>query len=180
MAERRMRAPTKLAWIMPVLFTFLAFSAWGGAEEISECGGGGGGGGGDADGTSSSGAGGEVKRGAGVVVHGRGGGGAFMAICHLALIFFQPSTYSAHGFAQSACSAHAVHMQCTCSAHAVRMQCASICPVSIHTLYPMAMPHVCRVQLPGSQLYRGAAAHLHAARFDHSEQCRASTLRCRA
>ena len=88
---------------------------------------------------------------------------------------------------QCTCSAHAVHMQCTCSAHAVHMQCtcsaqqcASICPVSIHTLYPMAMQHVCRVQLSGSQLYRGAAAHLHAARFDHSEQCRASTLRCRA
>ena len=94
---------------------------------------------------------------AGVVMHGGGGGGTFMAIWNLALIFFHPSTCNAHELAQSACSVHAVRMQCastcsvhahavcmhmqcacTCSvhAHAVRMQCATMSPVSIHTLCP--------------------------------------------
>jgi hypothetical protein len=124
-----------------------------------------------------------------------------MAIWNLALIFFHPSTCNAHELAQSACSVHAVRMQCasTCSVHAhavcMHMQCACTCsahavcnhescvhtyPVSIHTLCPMAVQYICSVQLCGVQLCRGAEAHLHAARFDHSEQRRASALRYRA
>ena len=106
MPATRMRAPTKLAWTMPDLFTFLAFSAWVGEE--GECSGGRGGGG--ADGTSSTFLCCDGVRNGKQGERCRGGGGTFMAICHLALIFFHPSTCSAHEVAQSACSAHAVRM----------------------------------------------------------------------